>query len=241
MFLNLVRIAILGCILSAGINFSQRAFNPTPSSRLSGLKIESAGAATYFQFLGGLRTVAADIAWLRSVQSWSQGYISRIESDIRLAIALRPENLYFWIDGTNGITYDIPAMKIVALGLEKGRPPPPSVETAIRKEYAHKGLDILRAALANFPDEPEILIAIGRIYLGPLDEPLQAFHYFRQAALQDRFSAGNIAIQILVSAREIPRAIEFIDEWVPVFEQPQNIARLPMILAWRSELLENID
>jgi len=199
-------------------------------------------AATLFQFLGGLRSAAADAAWLRATSSWASGYASRVEPEIRLAISLRPERLHFWREGAETIAYDLPRMTISALERQHGiGGVPRAVARRIREEHARRAVGILESAIEQFPGSRELQTALGRICLGPLDSPEQVAPWFRLSAFQEGFSEGQIYLRILEDAGRYTEAINFIDAWLPTLEDPRNRARIPLIEAWREQLIGKIN
>ncbi|HWA86039.1 MAG TPA: hypothetical protein VG710_07455, partial [Opitutus sp.] len=48
---------------------------------------------------GGLRAVAADLAWLRANSAWEQRDPARTRTWLNLVVALDPRPAYFWING----------------------------------------------------------------------------------------------------------------------------------------------
>ncbi len=233
----------LAVLLTAGINVTLApATSTTPVSQPIRIGARAGAAATLFQFLGGLRSAAADAAWLRATASWSRGFASRVEPEIRLAISLRPERERFWKEGAETIAYDLPAMAVSAREREDGiGGVPRSVVTRIRTEHARRAVTLLETALERFPDSRDLQTTLGRIWLGPLDQPENAAPWFRKSAFQDGFAEGQLYLRILEDAGLYREAIEFIDNWLPTLIDPRNRQRIPLIEAWREQLVAKID
>lgn len=129
--------------------------------------------------LGGLRAPLANLVWVEGYVHWEQKNLGGVEKAIRLAVAVDPEPLFFWINGARIMAYDMPRWHLRQLR-ENGAIDPRLVEE-VRAEHAQKALAFLSEAARWHRQEYTIYIEAGLISANLLHDKLRAADYFGKA------------------------------------------------------------
>ncbi|HRI83424.1 MAG TPA: hypothetical protein PLF88_13355 [Opitutaceae bacterium] len=69
-----------------------------------------APAGLWWDWIGGLRPLGANLAWLQSQEAWGRGDAAQTAAFLRLAVELQPESLYFWSNGARLLALDLAAV-----------------------------------------------------------------------------------------------------------------------------------
>jgi hypothetical protein len=148
------------------------------------------------ELLGGFRSLAADMVWLRANVLWEGRERIRLERTLHLVTALDPRPLLFWLNGARMIAFDVPAWRIADSG---GNALPATIQDRIRAEQAEQALAWLDRAAIFHPDSPAILIERANICLYGRRDLAAAADWYRQAAeLPDTpVYAGRIHAELL--------------------------------------------
>ncbi len=100
--------------------------------------------------LGGFRALAADFLWVKGEVLWEDHDAPATQSCLKLVTTIDPRPLYFWINSSKMVAYDMPDWRIRAEGgyevVPKRR------QQAIVLEQATVGLEILQEALTYHPN-----------------------------------------------------------------------------------------
>ena len=87
-------------------------------ARQPALRLDShwaaAGQGLLLGVLGGFRTAAADLAWLRMAHAWEEQDGVATDAWLRCASILDPAVLGFWINGARILAYDVPEWRLAA-------------------------------------------------------------------------------------------------------------------------------
>ena len=129
--------------------------------------------------LGGFRSVTADFLWLANNLAWERQDLSETTRLIELTTAVDPQPLYFWINGSRMIAYDMPVWRQDAAGAS-GRT---TVAAQIDQEQADQALQYLNTARRFHPKSPALLVEMANIRLNRLHDIGGAAELYRDAAL----------------------------------------------------------
>lgn len=138
-----------------------------------------AGSGLIFGILGGFRTIAADISWLRMNEAWEDKLLAETEALIRLTLLIDSRPEVFWKAGAHTLTFDMPVWRIRAGGGESVVPE--SVQERIHGEQLQRGVDLLKQGALLYPESPTFPIEIGKFYLIKNEDFAKAATYFRMA------------------------------------------------------------
>jgi hypothetical protein len=147
--------------------------------------------------LGGFRSLAADLLWLRANACWEGCDIAGTRSALALVAAVDPRPVDFWINGARMIGYDMPVWRIDALGGDE------AVPAVVRRRYAEEqalaAIAHLERAFASHPGDPLIEIEIANLQLQRLGDVAAAAEHYRRAAVQPTapFYAARIHAELL--------------------------------------------
>jgi len=128
--------------------------------------------ALAWEWLGGLRPVGANLAWLQLQGAWQQRNPAEVMAWIRIAIELEPQSLYFWANGARMIANDLPAW-LSAAG---------QASAEIRQRQADLALALLDDARAWHDQNPQYWIERATIELNGVRDYVAAADSFRRAA-----------------------------------------------------------
>jgi len=128
---------------------------------------------------GGVRTLAADFAWLRMQQKWEHRDGPGTAFYVRLATDLDPGMVWFWKNGARILAFDIPVWRLSSAAV--GRAVPPSIERRVRREQAAMALRLLERAMHHHPVSAELWMERAAIELFALGEIGAAAESYRRA------------------------------------------------------------
>lgn len=146
------------------------------SSELVGTRT---GSGLVLGILGGFRTLAADITWLRMNEAWEDKNLPETEALIRLTVLIDPRPEVFWRSGAHTLAFDIPVWRIREAGGESEVPE--SIQKRIRMEQMVRGVRFLQDGALLHPDNPMFPIEIGKIYLNAAKDFENTIQYFYKA------------------------------------------------------------
>jgi hypothetical protein len=138
------------------------------------------GQGVLLGVLGGLRTVVADFAWIRSYVFWERRDRPACETLMRTACTLDPHARYFWENAGLRIGLDMAHWEIRRRG--GYAKVPAETQERLFRQYARRGLDVLEEGLGHARNRTALLLAAGFIAEGKLKDLRLAADYYRQAA-----------------------------------------------------------
>ena len=167
-------------VLIAGFSLTGAAAN-TFGGRAPGtatwVETSPAGAAAVgWELLGGLRSLGADIAWLRLHTAWSKRDFRATMVWMRVAVGLNPQSLFFLVNSARIIAYDTPVWRMAK------RAVPENAARRIRREQAFQALSLLEEGAAWHAGNPYWWIERANIALNTADNPEEAAACYRRAA-----------------------------------------------------------
>jgi hypothetical protein len=148
---------------------------------ISGLE-GALGQGIAIGLLGGFRAIVANFTWIRTNTVWERNDLPGTQTLVRLVTAIDPRPLYFWLNGSRMIAYDMPNWRIMEAGGYDAVPE--VVQRRIDAEQARVALDYLQGAFAFHPDHPLLYVEVANIHLRRLRDTETAALYYRRAAEQ---------------------------------------------------------
>ncbi len=138
------------------------------------------GQGVLLGVLGGLRTVVADFAWIRSYVFWERRDRPGCEAFMRTACTLDPHARYFWENAGLRIGLDMAHWEIRRRG--GYAKVPTETQERLFRQYGRRGVDVLEEGMAHARHRTALLVAAGFLAEGKLKDFTLAANYYRQAA-----------------------------------------------------------
>jgi len=138
------------------------------------------GQGVLLGIMGGLRTVVADLTWIRSYVLWERKDRPGCEALMRTACALDPYSRYFWENTGYAIGYDLAHWEIRKRG-GYGKVPKETQDRLFRT-YARRGLDVIDEGLKYSKNKVSLLLCAAQMSDMKLGDKQLASEYYRQAA-----------------------------------------------------------
>ncbi|MEM9227322.1 MAG: hypothetical protein AAGA45_05085 [Verrucomicrobiota bacterium] len=160
-------------------------------------KVEGAlGQGLMIGLLGGFRTIIADLVFIQANSTWERKERAETEALLRLTTAIDPRPLFFWINGSRMIAYDMPVWRIREAGGFDAVPR--SVQDRIMKEQAERGLNYINEARAYHPDDYRIPLENGQVIYNKIKDTERALPFYLEAYRSDGPDfAGRIYAELL--------------------------------------------
>lgn len=176
---------------------------------------------------GGLRTFAADVAWLQANGAWERRDPARTIAMLRLTVALDPAPLYFWLNGARMLAYDLPEWQIGADNDDRER-----VERA-RRKAAEQAIEFLERGKTRHPMSAAFWIERGNIELNALhDLPAAAESYRRATEQPDApYFAARLYAELLRRQGRKVEALAWLKNLYPKLPRDEEAAGASMVLA----------
>jgi hypothetical protein len=176
---------VVTALIAAGTLFGPLADGASRATQSDGFSFretsvrEAAASGVLTATLGGLRTLVADVFWLRAYVMWERRDRAACDTYARAACALAPETPYFRKEYANWLAFDFPGWTIGRLG---GRNMPKSEQDIIHRRDANAALAWLDVEMKRSPSEPNYPLVAGQIASRKLKDLLRAADYYRRAA-----------------------------------------------------------
>lgn len=206
-----------------------------PALRLESLK-DALGQGVTVGLLGGFRAIVADFFWIRTYAVWESYDLPKTQTSIRLVTAIDPRPLYFWLNGSRIIAYDMPNWRIEKAGGYDLVPE--AVQRRFDEEQSAVGTRYLEGALDYHPEHPLVVLEIGNIYLNRLkDVETAAGYYLRASKHPDApYYAARIYAELLRRLERKEEAYVFLKELYPTLPADDMMAQAPVVLERIREL-----
>ncbi len=141
------------------------------------------GQGVLLGMFGGLRSVLADISWIRGYAKTEHYDLAGCETAMRLSITLDPGNPYFRLVASDVIAYDSPYW----IFSERGGPLwrkrlDPGVRKYIYREQAERGMALLKDGSRQMPENPDFYVRMAQLVENKFGDVAGAAEYYRQAA-----------------------------------------------------------
>lgn len=211
-----------------------------PSLQLDSIQ-GALGQGVTVGLLGGFRAIVADFFWIRTNAVWETNDLPATQTYIRLVTAIDPRPLYFWLNGSRMIAYDMPNWRIQAAGGYDDVPQ--TVQRRFDEEQSAVGVAYLTDALGHHPDHPLLLIEIANIFLNRLKDAETASEwYLRASRLPDApFYAPRIYAELLRRLDRKPEAYAWLKELYPTLPKGEThaVGAMPEVVLERIRELED--
>lgn len=182
-----------GLVVVAALTVAGLALRPVESPAWESLRADqpalkldsiqgALGQGVTVGLLGGFRAIVADFFWLKTNSVWGDNDLPATQTYVHLVTAIDPRPLYFWLNGSRMIAYDMPNWRIQAAGGYDTVPQ--SVQRKFDEEQSAVAVDYLKSGLGYHPDEPLLYIEIANVYLNRLKDNATAAEYYLKAAQQ---------------------------------------------------------
>lgn len=134
--------------------------------------------------LGGFRALVANFMWLRVNASWEEDDLPATQTLIQFVTAIDPRPLFFWLNGSRMIGYDMPVWRIRVHEQEYGRWEniPRTIIERIEGEQATVAIGYLHRALNFHPDHALIYVEIANLYQRKMYDLETAAEYYLRAS-----------------------------------------------------------
>lgn len=175
----------VAALIAAGAVFGPLADGASRATQPAGFSFrdasvrEAAASGVLTASLGGLRTLVADVFWLRAYVMWEHRDRAACDTFARAACALAPETPYFRKEYANWLAFDFPGWTIRRLG---GRNMPQGEQDILHRRDADAALAWLDAEMKRAPTVPDYPLVAGHITRLKLKDHPRAAAYYRRAA-----------------------------------------------------------
>lgn len=200
-----------------------------PALRLESLK-DALGQGVTVGLLGGFRAIVADFFWIRTNSIWEKNDIPGTQTSIKLVTAIDPRPLYFWLNGSRMIAYDMPNWRIDKAGGYDAVPD--AVKRRFDEEQSSIAIKYLETALDFHPDQPLLLLEIGNVHLNRLKDVETASRYYLEASKRPDapYYAARIYAELLRRLDRKQEAYEFLKKLYPTLPHDDLMAQALVVL-----------
>ena len=192
---------------------------------------EQVGQLGLVAALGGIRSLVADLFFIRAHVAWERTEWSRVLLCLRQATTLQPHAILFWDMAAWHMAWNASAA-----ALNDPKQPRLALRIKAEREYFELGKDFLERGIANNPDQPQLYEALARLYRDKYKDHARAAEFFAKAAAKPgapsyarRFSAYELSF---CEGREL----EAYQELRRLYDAGEN-ERLPTLMS-RLKFLE---
>ena len=206
-----------------------------PALRLESLK-DALGQGITVGLFGGFRAIVADFFWIRTNSIWEKNDLPGTQTSIKLVTAIDPRPLYFWLNGSRMIAYDMPNWRIDKAGGWEAVPE--AVKRRFDEEQSSIAIKYLEGALGFHPNEPLLILEIGNSHLNRLKDVETAARYYLEASKQPDapYYAARIYAELLRRLERLPEAYDFLKKLYPTLPKNDDMAQAPVVLERIREL-----
>lgn len=210
-----------------------------PQLRLESLK-DALGQGVTVGLLGGFRAIVADLFWIRTNAIWEKNDLPGTQTSIKLVTAIDPRPLYFWLNGSRMIAYDMPNWRIDKAGGYDAVPE--AVRRRFDEEQSKVAIDYLNTALDFHPDEPLLILEIANVHLNRLKDVETASRFYLQAAEQPEapYYAARIYAELLRRLNRLEEAYAFLKRLHPTLPPDNVMAQAGVVLDRIRELEDEL-
>lgn len=210
-----------------------------PELRLDSLK-DALGQGITVGLLGGFRAIVADFFWIRTNTIWETNDLPATQTSIKLVTAIDPRPLYFWLNGSRMIAYDMPNWRIDAAGGYDSVPA--AVKRRFDEEQSSVAIAYLKNALDFHPDNPVLILEIANVHLNRLKDVETASRYYHEAAQipQAPYYAARIYAELLRRLDRKPEAYAFLLRLHPTLPPDNLMAQADVVLGRIRELEQEL-
>lgn len=201
-----------------------------PGFRLASTGV-AAGQGATLGVLGGFRAITADFIWLRAHMVWETRDLPTTAMLLRLATAIDPRPLYFWLNGARITAYDMTAWRIGAAGGYDAVPV--AEQERIGGEQARLALRSLDEAMTFHPASADLWIERANIELNRLHDTAAAAASYRRAWEQPNapYYAARLHAELLRRLGRRTEALAWLVKLHPQLPPGDDSACADLVLA----------
>lgn len=211
-----------------------------PALRLESLK-DALGQGVTVGLLGGFRAIVADLFWIRTNSIWEKNDLPGTQTSIKLVTAIDPRPIYFWLNGSRMIAYDMPNWRVDKAGGYDAVPD--SVKRHFEEEQSSVAIEYLNGALGFHPENPLLTLEIANIHLNRLKDVETAAQFYLKAAGQKDapYYAARIYAELLRRLGRNQEAYEFLRKLHPTLPKEDLMAQADVVLGRIRELEDELN
>lgn len=200
-----------------------------PALRLDSLK-DALGQGVTVGLLGGFRAIVADFFWIRTNAVWEDYDLPATQTSIKLVTAIDPRPLFFWLNGSRMIAYDMPNWRIDKAGGYDVVPD--AAKRRFDEEQSAIAIDYLETALDFHPEHPLLVLEIANVHLNRLKDLETASRYYLRASKHPDapYYAARIYAELLRRLDRKPEAYAFLKKLYPTLPKDDLMAQAPVVL-----------
>ena len=210
-----------------------------PALRLDSLK-DALGQGVTVGLLGGFRAIVADFFWLRTNALWETNDLPGTQTSIKVVTAIDPRPLYFWLNGSRMIAYDMPNWRITRAGGYDAVPT--SIQRRFDEEQSRVAIAYLIGAYGYHPHNALVTIEIANIHLNRLKDLKTASTYYLEASKTPGapYYAARIYAELLRRLDRKPEAYDFLKTLYRTLPKDDLMALAVVVLDRIHELEEEL-
>lgn len=232
---------VLGLILTP---LEDRAWQEVKASQpeLNLNELEGAlGQGLVIGLIGGFRTIIADMLYIRTNIYWEDRDRPNTEAMLNLVTAIDPRPLFFWLNGSRIMAYDMPSWEAREMGGYENLPA--AVEKDLKARYAQLGLDFMDKAAKFHPDEYKVPLEKAQIYWNRLEDPAGAAKYYKEVLSKPGAPhfAERIYAEMLRRDDRPGEAYNYLRGLYPTLSPDDSMAARPVVLERIRELEDELD
>lgn len=168
------------------------------------------GGGLTLAFLGGYRNIAANLVWISMYADWQYRREEPVVEKIELAVALSPESLNFWIDGSRIIANDIPVWVVGDEFMDSLFSSPEGV--TVRREFGERALSFLDRVPVSLSQNVRILVEKGSICWRRIGDLERAIGFFEKAIANPEapYFVKRVYAELLIKNGQVREAYEYL-------------------------------
>jgi len=192
--------------------------------------------------LGGYRNIAANLVWISMYGEWQYRRKSAVLEKMALAVSLRPESSYFWIDGARIIANDMPVWQVGDEQMQRLFDESDSSGASIRKEYAEQALRFLDEVPISLEKRYEIHLERGAIYWQRLHDLDRAIGQFEAALACEGvpYFVSRVYAELLYRNGQLADAYQYLKTHYAALPDEDRTAMKPLVAQRLQELAREL-
>lgn len=176
--LTVLSLFVLGLVLSP-LERTTWAEVKATQPELNLREVEGAlGQGLVIGLIGGFRAIIADMLFIRTNVYWEAKDRPNTEALLNLVTAVDPRPMFFWLNGSRMMAYDMPAWEAQKMGGYENLPP--AVEQNLKARYAKLGLDFMDKAAKFHPDDYRVPLEKAQIYHNRMEDYGNSAQYYKE-------------------------------------------------------------
>jgi tetratricopeptide (TPR) repeat protein len=186
--------------------------------------------------LGGMRAAVASGFWLRANLAWENRDPAGTRAFIDLTVAADERPVYFWLNGSRMLAYDLPEWSLPASA-------PAAVRARVMAEYTQLALEFLEKGLRWHGPDAALYVEMANLRLRRTNDVENAARCYRQAAEQPGapYYAARIYAELLREMGRRREALDWLRQVLPGLPADDPAAGRSVVLARIQALEQELD